>query len=98
MEPMLGDNAEMIRLVETVQPYVTDTIWLGKLNRGATSKGMAPEDAARLEVAKKAVRYGQRDSAILELVDALIGNPKVKWKDSIKEVIAAAKGALVKAE
>ena len=96
MEPMLGDNSEMLRLVETVEPYVTDTIWLGKLNRGVTSKGMSQEDAARLEVAKKAVRRGQRDSEILALVDALSGNPKVRWKDSIKEVMAAAKGALVK--
>jgi len=96
MEPMLGDNSEMIQLVGIVEPYVTDTIWLGKLNRGVTSKGMTPADAAKLEVAKKAVRRGQCDSAILALVDALSGNPKVRWKDSIKEVMAAAKGALVK--
>ena len=89
MEPMLGGNAEMIELVKTVEPYVTDTIWLGKLNRGVTSRGLSPEDAARLEVAKKAVRHGQRDSEILALVAALEGNPKVRWKDSIKDVIAA---------
>ena len=97
MEPMLGANSEMIHLVETVQPFVTDTIWLGKLNRGVTSRGMSPTDAARLEVAKTAVRHGQRDSEILALVDALKGNPKVRWKDSIKEVMsAAATGTLAK--
>ena len=68
-------------------PFVTDTIWLGKLNRGVTSKGMTQTDAARLEAAKKTVRQGQSDENILALVSALKNNPKVRWKDSIKEVM-----------
>jgi len=96
MEPMLGGNSEMIRLVATVEPFVTDTIWLGKLNRGVSAQGMTATDAARLEVAKKAVRLGQCDSEILALVTALQGNPKVRWKDSIKKVIAAAGGSVKK--
>ena len=93
MEPMLAGNSEMIQLVSIVEPFVTDTIWLGKLNRGVTSRGMTPERAARLEIAKRELRKGQRDSEILALVAALQGNPKVRWKDSIKTVIAAAQGS-----
>ena len=51
---------------------------------------MTPADAARLEVAKRALRQGQSDANILALVATLQGNPKVRWKDSIKEIIAAA--------
>lgn len=74
----------------TVEPYVSDTIWLGKLNRGVSSRGMTKADAARLEVAKKTLREGQNDSNILALVAKLKNNPKIRWKDSIKDVIAVA--------
>ena len=88
MEPMLGDNAEMCRLVATVESLRHRyRSWLGKLNRGVTSKGMTQTDAARLEAAKKTVRQGQSDENILAPVSALKNNPKVRWKDSIKEVM-----------
>ena len=94
MEPMLGDNAEMCRLVAVVEPYVTETIWLGKLNRGVSSNGMTPAEKLSFEVIKKALRNGQSDANILALVATLANNPKVRWKDSIKEVIAAANGTV----
>lgn len=91
MEPMLGANAEMCELIAAVEPYVSDTIWLGKLNRGVSSRGMTKADALRLDAAKQALREAQRDENILALVAALKVNPKVRWKDSIKAVVASAK-------
>ena len=35
------------------------------------------------------IRHLQSDQEILRLVRALVGHPKVEWKDSIKEVVAA---------
>jgi DNA repair photolyase len=90
MEPMLGDNSEMRQLVATVEPFVSDTIWLGKLNRGVTSRGLTEQDALKLTAAKQALRKAQSDENILALVAALKDNPKVRWKDSIKSVLASA--------
>jgi hypothetical protein len=92
MGPMLGNNDEMCQLVNKIEGYVTDTIWLGKLNRGATSKGMEVDEGAKLEAAKIILRHGQNDESILALVARLNAHPKVRWTDSIKEVIAACIG------
>lgn len=84
MEPMLGDNAEMCRLVKRVSPFVTDTIWLGKLN------GAIPLFAQQLPGVKaslRRIREEQSDEKILELHAALRANGKVRWKDSIKKVL-----------
>jgi DNA repair photolyase len=84
MEPMLGDNTEMCALVERVAPYVTDTIWLGKLN------GAIPKFAQALPGVKKSlarIRQGQSDEQILNLHAALRKNKKVRWKDSVKKVL-----------
>ncbi len=84
-EPMLDDNAGMIRLVERVTPYVTDTIWLGKMNR-CPQKYNAHIPGFATALAK--IKAQQTDNQILKLAGALKGQPKVRWKDSIKAVLA----------
>ena len=83
-EPMLDDNLGMLELVKAVDPLVTDTIWLGKMQRvnGTQNRGIEGF-AIRLAFIKE----WQRDEYILRLVELLATNPKVKWKDSIKRVI-----------
>ena len=84
MEPMLGQNDAMKALVARVTPFVTDTIWLGKLN------GAVPTVAQELPGVKAslaAIRCGQSDEKILALHAALNKHPKVRWKDSIKKVL-----------
>jgi len=82
---MLASREETIRLVAEVSPYVTDTIWVGKMQRiprkyNAHVAGFA-EAVARIE-------SQQSNEEILALVGTLERNPKVQWKDSIQEVIA----------
>ena len=84
MEPMLGQNDEIKALVARVTPFVTDTIWLGKLN------GAVPMVAQELPGVKRslaAIRSGQSDDNILSLYAALKKHHKVRWKDSIKKVL-----------
>jgi DNA repair photolyase len=90
VEPMLGDNDEISRLVTTIDPFVTDTIWLGKLNGGVMTKHLPVPEAVALKNASRTLRQIQSDDYVLELVKALKDNPKVRWKDSIKKVLAAA--------
>lgn len=84
-EPML--DADPDALVAAVHPYVTDSIWLGKINRLRNILPLnCPGDAT-------AVRRGetlmatQNDTAIRALYRRHHHDPLIKWKDSIKAVI-----------
>lgn len=84
-EPMLDDN--IIELVEELTPFVTNSIWLGKMNfllRRLNMNGI--NDLETIEKAKKLIEI-QSDENIKKLYDHLSTNDKVKWKESIKKVV-----------
>lgn len=83
-EPMLDGRID--RVVDAVSPYVTDAIWLGKANK--LIERMVANGATGLELhwAGKLVEY-QNDKNIKELYEKYKDNPKIKWKDSIKQVV-----------
>jgi DNA repair photolyase len=87
-EPIL--DADPDALVKAVRPYVTDSIWLGKINRLRNILPLnCPNDA-------EAVRHGealmatQNDTAIRALYRRYRADPLIKWKDSIKTVVGLA--------
>ena len=83
-EPMLCDRIEAEKLYYTVEPYVTEDIWFGKMNgKGGLRNNPDPEVATQAVT----VMENQTDDEILELVEQLQGLPKVAWKDSIKKII-----------
>ncbi|HPA21226.1 MAG TPA: hypothetical protein PLU30_26015 [Verrucomicrobiae bacterium] len=84
MEPMLEDLDGTRAVVEAVEPFVTNTIWLGKMGR-VVSKWNA--GVKGFDEALERIRSLQTDDKILALVDAFRAHPKIAWKDSIKEVI-----------
>ena len=84
MEPMLGTVEETLTAFKTMAPFVTDTIWIGKMNRIDTR---VKKSSVMIDTACKDIEVYQRDENIMWLVNKLKGNPKVSWKDSIKEVI-----------
>lgn len=77
IEPML-DSPNVVNLFEMLEPWVTDAIWIGKMN-GVPSK-------ADKEMAA-AIRAGQTDDKIKKIYAQLRHCKKVKWKDSIKKVV-----------
>jgi DNA repair photolyase len=84
IEPMLEDRQQICDLVAAVEPYVTDTVWVGKMQRiprkqNAHVKGFAKAAAI--------IKVQQTDEEILALAKALQGHGKVRWKDSVKKVI-----------
>jgi len=95
MEPMLGDVPEMIRLVNTVLPFVSDSIWLGKMNSIVIYKNKPANWVTLIKAAKQSLMAAHSDANIMGLVKTLSNNPKIKWKDSIQKVIAAANGTVV---
>jgi DNA repair photolyase len=83
-EPLLGGLATA-QTLEAVRPYVTDTVWIGKMNKIRARVDMAdPAAASRAQDIERA----QTDGHILALVDSLGDDELVRWKDSVLEVIA----------
>jgi DNA repair photolyase len=82
-EPML-DSPNVVKLFRTFEPFVTDTIWIGKMNRIAQRvEAETEEDKRRIQ----AIEEGQTDERVMEIYNTLKDEPKVAWKDSFKEVI-----------
>ena len=86
-EPMLDGNIEAV--VKKVAPYVTDAIWLGKMNmvKARLTVNKAPDAVVR---ASEALALEQSDEKIGRLYQRLKGNSKLKWKESIKKIVGIA--------
>lgn len=85
-EPMLDDNIQDV--VEQVLPYVTETVWIGKPNM---LKGRLSMNGHNNEVTMaRAERLLQSlsDQFIWDLYGKYKDNPKIRWKDSIKNIVA----------
>lgn len=83
MEPLL-DYHNAKRLVDMFYPWVTDSIWIGKMNKVRQRVSInTAEDVRRV----KEIEYNSTDEKIWTLYNLLKDNDKVKWKESIKEVV-----------
>jgi len=83
-EPYLDPNISL--LITAVLPYLTDVIWVGKLNRipeRVKTDGWTENDFSFLDIVKNC----QTDDFIRGLYTEWKDNPKVKWKDSVKQVL-----------
>jgi DNA repair photolyase len=90
MEPLLEtDEDKVVALVSELAPYVTESIWIGKLNKGEArlrANGHAiPENLEALAH----LEASQSDERIRSLVARLHGHPLIRWKESIKQVVGA---------
>lgn len=84
-EPILDTN--VVQMAETLLPYVTDAMWIGKPNKLlARLKMNGITDSESINKAKK-LNASLSDEWILELYEAYKDNPKIKWKESIKKVV-----------
>jgi len=88
MEPMLDTHEERIAAtVRSVRPYVTDSIWLGKANHLIRRLKANGEWQGRIPEAAHALLDSQRDERIHALYERFEGDPLIRWKDSIKQVV-----------
>lgn len=84
-EPMLDDNVEGV--VNDLQDYITDTIWIGKMNfLKSRLKMNGYSDTLTIQKANELLAM-QSDDRIVDLVERLKDNPKIHWKESIKKVL-----------
>ena len=89
-EPMLDNHIE--RVVNKAEPFVTETIWLGKINRllGKTGKGRLEFNGELNEDTRKKaeeLNAWQNDANMIKLFKKYQSNPKIRWKESIKHVL-----------
>lgn len=89
-EPMLDDKID--DLIQEVEPYVTETIWIGKINHiiGKTGRGRLDfnghNDKYTMDKAKELISL-QADDKILDIYNRHKSNPKIMWKESIKQAV-----------
>ena len=89
-EPMLDDNID--KVIKKVSPFVTETIWVGKINHliGVKGRGRLDfnghNDPATMAKATELIAW-QSDDKIMQLYDAHKNDPKIMWKESIKKVV-----------
>ena len=82
-EPML-DVPRAVELYEALIPYITDTIWFGKMNQ--VGRRVAA-NTAQEKAAVKRIEDNQTDDRIVALYERLKDEPKVEWKDSFKKIV-----------
>jgi DNA repair photolyase len=83
IEPML-DLEDLAGMIDEIEPYVSHSIWVGKLNRIEERVSVNSTEAAA-EVER--IRHEQSDREIIGLYERLKDRPLVRWKESIKLVV-----------
>jgi DNA repair photolyase len=83
IEPML-DSDNVLDLILAVEPFATDSIWLGKMNH--IGKNIVI-DSPEMKAAVRRIENGQTRERIKVLYEVLKDNPKIKWKSCLKHII-----------
>jgi DNA repair photolyase len=83
VEPML-DSANIDILISELSPFVTHSIWIGKMNHlGRFDNG---SDMA-LKQATNRIRQGQMDIIIKQIYERYKNDPLIRWKKEIKNIV-----------
>jgi DNA repair photolyase len=83
VEPML-DSGNIDQLITEVLPFVTETIWIGKMNHLTR---LAKNADAQLLSAIQHIEVGQTDDFIRAIYHRHKLNSNIRWKASIKKVV-----------
>lgn len=84
-EPMLDGNIQ--KVIDGARPYVTDAIWLGRVNKIKNSLALnAPGNKQAVAKADQLLAL-QTDQWVMELYKTHKDDPLIKYKDSIKKVV-----------
>lgn len=83
VEPML-DSSDVPAMVCQLLPFITHSIWLGKMNK-IGKRVTCNSEKVRREIER--IERGQTDEQIYQLYNELKGIEQLRWKESIKEVL-----------
>lgn len=82
-EPLLDNKFDT--LYEKIEKYVTDSIWIGKMNMPSKRVNSNTDKSFPLEALEQLIKW-QEDDEIMKLYNKYKNNPKIQWKESIKKV------------
>lgn len=84
-EPLLDETPDA--LYEELRHYVTDSLWIGKMN--FPDRRIKMNSAlSEIPLHVKTLMEAQSDEKIIEMWKKYKNNPMIEWKESIKKVIA----------
>jgi len=83
-EPYLDED--ICLLVEDLLPYISDSIWIGKMNKMKPRVDISNWTREELEYLNR-VKRNQTDEIVKAIYDTFKNNPRVKYKESVKRVI-----------
>jgi DNA repair photolyase len=87
-EPMLGDFWDIKNMVKDLLPYVTDAIWLGKMNQLEKRLNANGFDINLIpNHIISGINHWENDDNIWTLYYRFKEDPKIKWKESIKKIV-----------
>ena len=82
MEPLLDNDLYNTKvLIDTLEPYVTDFILIGKMNKPEKRINIKENDYIRDYLSR------QNDDNILSIYNYFKDNEKIKWNESIKNFV-----------
>ncbi|MDD4083141.1 MAG: radical SAM protein [Sphaerochaetaceae bacterium] len=82
-EPLLDDHFNV--LYDSVFEYVTDSIWVGKMNMARNRVNINTKGTFPIEKIDALIK-SQSDEKIVALFEAFKDKDKIQWKESIKKV------------
>lgn len=82
VEPML-DAEHIDDLVGDLSPFITHSLWIGKMNYLHRIRIDGPEVVAEIE----RIKSGQADANIKAIYARHKDNPLIRWKGSIKDIV-----------
>lgn len=83
VEPMLDRN-DVTGMVTELVPFVTDSIWIGKMNKlDKRVKKLNPAEEKYIAQ----IKQGQTAESIQNLYNELKNISEIRWKESIKDVL-----------
>jgi DNA repair photolyase len=86
IEPMLH-REDVVQMVYELLPYVSHSIWIGKMNRIDTRVSRVGEVGEQFDKEIERITLGQSDQELRLLYKELEHVDKIRWKESVKEVL-----------
>lgn len=91
-EPMLDNKIGDV--ISTVRPYVTHSIWLGKMNEMKHRLTLNTELTQELKDKANQLNVWQSDNKIKSLYEIYKNDPLIRWKSDIKKVVGIPLGEI----
>lgn len=93
-EPMMDNRVD--KVIVAVRPYVTETIWIGKVKDMWSRLRRNTKMTKELRTKAKQLEQWQSDPNILQLYAKYKNDPMIRWKESIEKVVGIAKKKIKK--